>query len=258
MGHLNKLHEEYASKGLVVLGVSNEDAGKVEGWVSEHGADFPIIVEESDSAEAYGSSGFPSSFIVGSDGNIAWSGHPGSIKEDQIEELLTSVVYFPDLPKALNSVRKALSKGKYASAHGLLTKAIDGGKLTEEEADIATKMRDWIDAGADGAMTSAAKKIDSEDYYSAWKTYDRVAKEYKGLAVAARAKDLAKAMLKNKEQKLEIGAGKKFAKIKKKLRDLSPKKAVAALKALTGKKYGDTKAGKEATKLSVKYEAKLN
>ncbi len=256
MGHLNKLHEEYADKGLVVLGVSNEDASKVESWVTEHGAEFPVVIEETDSAKDYGIKGFPSSFVVGADGNIAWSGSPSAINGGVLDDLLKKVVYFPDLPKALNPVRKALKKSKYASAHALLTKTIDSGKLSEEDAAIATKMRDWIDTSADDTMTGAAKKVEKGKIYSAWMAYDGLAKDYKGLPVATRAQDCAKELLADKAHKKEIDAGKKFAKIRKKLSGMSPKKAIKALKPLTGKKYADTEAGKKASKLAIEYEAK--
>jgi len=256
VGHLNKLHEEYAAKGLVVLGVSNEDTSKVEGWVSEHGAEFPIIIEETDSANAYGAGGFPSSFIVDPDGNVAWNGHPSAITSDKVEELLTNVRLVPDLPKSLKALKAPLKKNKYAAAHGILTKTIDAGKLSEEDLKVANELRDWIDGSADSVMTSAGKKLEKRSVYGAWKAYEAVAKDFKGLPVATRAKDLAKGLLKDPNWKKEVAAGKKFAKIRKKLSGMSPKKAIGALKALTGKKYGETEAGKKAAKLSLEFEKK--
>ena len=77
----------------------------------------------------------------------------------------------------------------------------------------------------------------------------------KGTEVAKRSAGLARELLSDETRKAEIKAGDKLAKIKVKIRDASPKKALKALAPMAGKKYRDTKAGLEAAELIKQYES---
>ena len=249
MGHLNELQEKYASKGFTVISVTNEGLDKVDPWVEKHGADFPIIIEGGDSAQEYGAEGFPSAFLIAPDGTIAWTGHPGNVEDSKIEELLKDARLFPDLPAKLSSVRKAVEKSKYGDAYKAVTKVLEAGNLSGSEEEAATKVKDWLEWNLNGSMERAAKATEGNDPYAAWKTYTDIAKSWKGKEEATRAAALAKELMGDKASKLEITAGKKLDKMRKRLRDMSPKKAIKQLEKLTGKKYGDTVAGLKAANM---------
>ena len=226
MGHLNELQEKYASKGFTVISVTNEGREAVDPWVEKHGAQFPIIIEKGNSADEYGISGFPSSFLIAPDGTIAWAGHPAGVEDSKIEELLKDARLFPDLPAKLSSVRKAVEKSKYGDAYRAVAKVLEAGDLTGSEEEAATQVKSWLEWNLSTSLERAAKATEGNDPYAAWKAYTDVAKSWKGKEEADRAAALAKELMADKANKLEITAGKKLDKLRKRLGDMSPKKAI--------------------------------
>ncbi len=83
MGHLQKLQEEYRSKGLVLLGLNASDDRKIAlKFLAEKGATFTNIVDASPEAqklvfENYRGTGVPLSYIIDPEGKIvdAWYGY---------------------------------------------------------------------------------------------------------------------------------------------------------------------------------------
>jgi len=89
VGHLNELHERYSDEGLVVVGVTNEDPELVESVVHRQGMEYPVVRVQGGSVDsAYGVRSFPSAFLVGRDGSVVWSGHPGALSGAVIEAAL--------------------------------------------------------------------------------------------------------------------------------------------------------------------------
>ena len=257
MGHLNELHDKYATMGFTVLAVTNETRDKVDEFVEAQKPTHPIVIESGDSLAAFGGSGFPSSFLIAPDGKIAWAGHPGGVPEDLLEELLTKAKLFPDLPKTLTPIRSQMEKGKLYEAVVALAKQKEGGKLSEEETTWADKLQGWLDWNRDSVTKRAAKAVEAGDFYTAWLAYETTAKRWKGAEVAKEAQDAAKGLLADKDKKAEIEAGKKLAKITTSLGDASPKKAIKLLEAMTSKKYAETVAGKRAAGMIKGYEREL-
>jgi cytochrome c biogenesis protein CcmG/thiol:disulfide interchange protein DsbE len=78
---LEKLSDAYASKGLVVIGVSVDKGGNLLGdvssFASQHGLTYQIVIDNDDVAEAYGNiNALPTSFLVNKEGKIVekWVG----------------------------------------------------------------------------------------------------------------------------------------------------------------------------------------
>jgi hypothetical protein len=257
VGHLNELQDKYATMGFTVLAVTNEARDKVDAFVEAQKATHPIVIESSDSMQLFGGSGFPSSYLIAPDGKIAWSGHPAGMPENLLEELLTKAKLFPDVPKTLASIRNQMQKGKLNDALKALTKQKEGGKLDEEETAWAEKLQGWLDWNKDSTVKRAAKAAEDGDFYTAWQAYETTAKRWKGAEFAKEAAAQAKALLADKAKKVEIDAGKKLAKIVKKVGDASPKKAIKLLTPMTSKKYAETNAGKQAAAMIKGYEREL-
>jgi cytochrome c biogenesis protein CcmG/thiol:disulfide interchange protein DsbE len=88
-----RLKEEYGTKGFTVIGVSNEDASDVEGFVENKNINYPVWIDASGSAfNAYGPiRGVPTTFIIGRDFKVKKKyigARPGSVFEEDIKELL--------------------------------------------------------------------------------------------------------------------------------------------------------------------------
>ncbi|GMV96329.1 MAG: hypothetical protein AMXMBFR83_06950, partial [Phycisphaerae bacterium] len=69
--HLNELHEKYKSKGLVIIGVTDQSRQGIENFMKTTPMKY-VQATGSESARDYGVSGFPTAFIIGRDGKLAW------------------------------------------------------------------------------------------------------------------------------------------------------------------------------------------
>lgn len=88
--HLIKMHEQYAAKGLVIVGHTDGSSKNIEEFIKEKGIPY-VISQGSDIGKGYGVSGIPHVVLVDVEGNVAWRGHPAQLKEQDIENLLTAV-----------------------------------------------------------------------------------------------------------------------------------------------------------------------
>jgi thiol-disulfide isomerase/thioredoxin len=91
MRHLQKLHEKYSGKNLVILGFNCSDDKKIAlEFLGENGATFPTILDSSQAATMVGfrdykMSGVPLNYIIDAQGKVvdAWygyqEGHPRAL-----------------------------------------------------------------------------------------------------------------------------------------------------------------------------------
>lgn len=253
MGHLDKLDEELKDKGLTVIAITRQDRSAVDKFIEETGAKHTIVIEGGDSMRAYGSRSWPTTFLIDPGGRIVYRG--STVPDSTITETLESVKILPEFPQALKSARKAFDKEKFSDAQKAIAKALEKGKLEDAEKTAAEGIAAWLTWYANSNLEAAAKATAAGKHYEAWTAYNDVAAWYKGAPEGERAAAAAKELLADKETKAEIKAGDKFAKLKLKIADMSPKKALKALKPMTGRKYRDTVAGKQAAALIEQLEA---
>lgn len=252
MGHLNELQEKYGAKGLTVISITNEPRGLVDKYIEETGATHPVVIESSDSAASWGISGFPSSFLIAPDGKIAFAGHPSSVTDEMIENLLKDARLFPEVPKSLDGVVKKLEKDDFKSALAMLEKVLADEGASEEERASANELKAWIDWRATNGMESASAAAEKGDFYRAAQGYEDLAKVFKGTETGDSAQKALDELLGDKDKKREVDAGEQLAKAKDKAHDMSAKKAVKLFESLA-KKYDGTMAGEEARKLAIRY-----
>jgi thiol-disulfide isomerase/thioredoxin len=93
--HLTKLQRKFKDKGVVIVGVSPEDASTVKSFVKTMGAkmDYAVAVDDrgwttSAYLGAFGIDWIPHAFLIDKDGKIAWHGNPMAELEDVIEAVL--------------------------------------------------------------------------------------------------------------------------------------------------------------------------
>jgi thiol-disulfide isomerase/thioredoxin len=92
--HLTELAKKFADRGVVFIGVSDEDASKVRPFVDQMGGKMDYTVALDDNRQtsdgymkAYGQNGIPCAFIVDHQGRVAWVGHPMGDLEKNLEKL---------------------------------------------------------------------------------------------------------------------------------------------------------------------------
>jgi len=92
--HLTELQKKFADKGVVFVGISDEQPSVVKPFVDKMGEKMNYVVACDDERqtyagymEAYGRNGIPSAFIVDKEGKVAWAGHPMADLETKLQQL---------------------------------------------------------------------------------------------------------------------------------------------------------------------------
>lgn len=111
--HLNEIHTRFKDKGLVVIGqdVYERDSTAVAPFVKKMGTNmtYRVALDTDDGKmgetwmDAAGQDGIPTAFIVDKRGTIAWIGHPASLKDPLLEQMLDGTF---DVSKAIADDKK--------------------------------------------------------------------------------------------------------------------------------------------------------
>lgn len=115
--HINELHNKYAEKGLVVIGISDEDAGVVEPFLQAQGSRMSYLVAlDRDKAtgrawmQAAGVKGIPAAFIVDRSGKVVYIGNPHDPEFDRVIKLTLAGRYDPKKEKAAKPAIEAAER----------------------------------------------------------------------------------------------------------------------------------------------------
>ena len=254
MGHLDEIYAKYKDRGFMVLAVTNEGKALVDKFVSATGSTHPILIEEGDSATAYGIGGFPHAFLIDADGSVAWEGHPGSLQNTEIESLLANAHPLPRLPKKLAAAQKGLEGRDYAGARKALLGLLGGTGLDEAEKKSAEEAVRWIADRGESLLKGADVNSKAGNFHGAAETLRQATESFKGLDTAEKAKAALDELMRNPEAKKEIDAGDIWIKTKAAGKKAKPEQAAAAFRAFA-KKWAGTKAADKATAAATAMEA---
>ncbi len=125
-----------------MLALSDESKGIVEKHIEKVGMTYPTAAGEK-VARAYGVNAYPTSYLIGWDGRILWSGH-----------VPTGGEWVGMLDEALEEARKMADEWDPGEQPSYLKKAVsharkgDIGKAWKEAASVASKMVDDLEATA--------------------------------------------------------------------------------------------------------------
>jgi len=87
--HLNEIYAKYKDKGLQIVGITDEDRAKIKKFEKEVPIEYAVGLDANGKyAKPFGIKGIPHAVLVDKTGKVVWEGHPMSLKEAQIEELL--------------------------------------------------------------------------------------------------------------------------------------------------------------------------
>ncbi|MGH9766900.1 MAG: redoxin domain-containing protein [Blastocatellia bacterium] len=104
MPHLEKLHREYKNKGVIILGIDDEEAEVAQDYLKRHGYTFNTLIDaEKQVSKLYRINAIPQSFFITKDGKIA-AYNRGTRREselrDGIEKALAGKIADPTLKAA--------------------------------------------------------------------------------------------------------------------------------------------------------------
>jgi thiol-disulfide isomerase/thioredoxin len=133
--HLNELHEQFAGKGLTILGISDEKPEIVKPWVQAKGSgmSYHVGIDPDKSMnqawmEAAGQKGIPCAFIVGKTGKVVYIGHPLDPQFDKAVRASLSGRFDPQVEaKAkpiIDAARRAAKVKNWREAYRFFDEAI--------------------------------------------------------------------------------------------------------------------------------------
>jgi thiol-disulfide isomerase/thioredoxin len=260
VAHLNELHEKFAERGLLVIGVSDEQEDTIEkrwvdgfaNFVVKGGAKYPIAKIKASDTGKYRITSYPSVYSITPYGIVHSVPDDRMPSEATIEELLEDVSFGPKLPEdsRYDPLRKMWSKRDYRRLDAYLNKMLKADKLDAE-------MRDVFAGQQQGLQKKAAKQVarvysvgEGPHYLLARATLEFVQKEWAGFTAAVAATDELKRFAKDSRIKKEIAASEALAKLESKYdpsRISQRRKLIDALGKFA-EKYRGTYAGEQAKK----------
>ncbi|HEX6813421.1 MAG TPA: TlpA disulfide reductase family protein [Planctomycetota bacterium] len=238
---LNSLHADKSEVGLVVVGVTEDDAADVTAWAKEAGVKFPIgVCPPGD----YVVRGIPDSFLIDKDGKVAWRGHPAALEQPLLEKSLAGAK-----PAVVVKGLEELASLRRANDHGSIWRKakqmLEAGGLSPRAQAQATDWIQTIEQFVTRSVADADKAEQAKDVYGVWAALEPVALFYQGAPGADAVKTRFDTLLADARNKKEIEAGKKFAEGKVREAAFEFDAAHACYKE-TERLFGSTKAGRAA------------
>ena len=215
------MQDEYGDKGLTIIGVTSEGAGLTDKWVEQKGARYGYAYDKSSKLmRQLGVSGYPSAVLVDPSGNIAWKGHPGSLRGADIEGTLSGALPKPlwEWPRSATGVRKAVQKGQLAKA------LKEARKLKEPE-----EMVSIVTAMIDGQIAALNEAKERGDFLKAYGLSSSLKKSLKGLPEEDTVKAVYEEIKDDKGAQEVIKAQKGLQKLVKQSMELKKKRAAEKL-----------------------------
>lgn len=255
------MQNEFGSKGLVVLALSDEDPKLVGDYVDQMNIASVRVASGTTTIGEYDIPGYPTTALIDTQGKVIWMGHPGSLSDGMVEDALKGAKPFnasflaltPSEPATgrLSAVAKSMETGKLGKALGA-AKAFDADvKATAEEKAAATKLAGEIEAYLAVLNQQAEQFVKSRDLVKAVLVHETLAKEFAGMEVGNAAKARIDEIKKDKVLAKELAAAEAFEKVREQASKLGSSKARDKYKEFAEKNKG-TRAGERAAGLARK------
>lgn len=239
---------------MVIIGVSDEDEGKIEEvFVDKLGAKYPIVKIDASDVAGYGIKFYPSYYSIAPDGTVHSVPDDRMPGEEQIEELLKSVTLVPPLPDgaAYNTLRKLWEKQDFAKLRDHIDKTLGIEGLEAEVKEVFTAQKAALDKRVESVAARVAKLGQGPDYNTASQALRKIERDWKGFDVAAAAKKELDRFQSDPKIKKEAEASRALEKLLAKHDRSSQSQVKKLMKAIPAfiKRYEGTHAAQEAQKL---------
>ncbi len=158
--HLNELQERLKGRGVVVVGVSDEDVPTVEKFAGQIKMNYRVAVDDREGTwKTYmeGVSAIPHAFVVNKEGVVVWSGHPMMGLDDVVEAVLAGT-YSPEQAKEVSKWKRALEEAQEKRDAEKALKALDEIiKLQPDEYSYVSAKLEILRAKGDAAGVRATR-----------------------------------------------------------------------------------------------------
>ena len=210
MPELNSKWSKLGTKGLVVIGVTDEDPALVDAWVAKNKPDYPIAILGSGKFQgALGLKGFPHAAVIGPDGKLSYTGSAWEYST-VLEEALEGATKGPVSAKSLSKATKLMLSGELSKCYAEVLKVLESSKLEERERAQAEYFREFLEARGAEALADA-QSLQTTLVYRAVALVEPLAEADPPFPQTAPCKELLATLEALPDFKLEMKGGKAFA-----------------------------------------------
>jgi hypothetical protein len=248
------LYDTFKSKGLSIVGVTDEGKSKTEPWIEEHKAAYPYGYDKNGKLKrALKLTGYPTAWLVDATGTVVWKGHPGNLRASEIEKHLDGALSRPmwEWPDSFSPVAKALKKKQYA-------KALEAAEKVSQSEQDGPKILAAVRGMIAGRLSAVKKAYDDGDFLTAVELAKSAKKSLAGLPEGDEVAVIAKKISKDRD----AGSVMKAQKMVRKLTDEPVRSAkdaeelIAQLERISKKNPG-TAAAREADEFVASLQKRL-
>ncbi|MDP6538432.1 MAG: redoxin domain-containing protein [Planctomycetota bacterium] len=255
---LKKFHHEYADKGLVVLGVTDEDHEAVETTVAQQGLPFPCAVG-SDARERYGVGANFHQVLIDPRGEIFWTGPTNGLWNGKLLKALKGAQRLGDLgplslhlePAAASRLKKVVTdaaKGELAKALGKARQIAEDERVPAEDRDEARALTERIEGHLDDLSAQIEDHIARREMLPPRAVLELVAKQFKGAPRGLRAAERLTELETDELLAMEVAAAEVFERYRKLLWTRGPSKTLSRFQDLI-ERYPDSRAAEKARRV---------
>ncbi len=203
VAHLNELHRNYDERGLVVIGITNEDPATVAKAIKDWKPEFVIArLLGSKTDVAYGVETFPTAFLIDAKGRIAWSGLPAEFDERLLATLLADVVMVKVLPAKHRDINELLEQRRLGKAYEA---TLRGLVQVPGDPDLA-RAKSEIESALQKRLGEAQALADASDFGLALDAYTDTARMFLPMEGAVTAEAAADSIRRDPALKDELTA----------------------------------------------------
>jgi thiol-disulfide isomerase/thioredoxin len=88
MPHVQQIHDDFTPLGLKVIAITKEDPETVKPFLERNGYTLPVGCDTAEaSVKAWRVTSWPTTYLIGRDGRVAWKGEPGDAETALMKEL---------------------------------------------------------------------------------------------------------------------------------------------------------------------------
>ncbi len=187
--HMVQINQTYSAKGLQIIGISlDQDQQAMIQTAKAKGFTWPQYFDgqgwQNKYAVGYGVQGIPYTMLIGPDGKVLWSGHPGGIDaplQDAFKNHPPQLVdpkVLTDATQLLDQAQDNATNGDARNAVKLMAKVPAAARQDSAFAAKFDEVAKKVDASAEALLAEVDPLIKSKNYVEA----------------AAKLKDLTKAL----------------------------------------------------------------
>lgn len=184
--HVNEINEEWAAKGLSVIGVTLESARDTEPWIARHQAEYAYAYDKGGKLTArLGVNSWPRAVVLDANGTVIYNGSPWGVNDALLERAVAGALPMPlwEWSGAAKSVRSAMQKRSYQAALAA------AGELAENE--DGPKILAAVQSVIQGKVSAMQGALKSGDFLAASRAAELLQKDLAGLPEHEKAVQVA-------------------------------------------------------------------